>query len=365
MNKIFFSSLLLSSALTVAAKETVTVNVTVDCGTITRELIIKPVGTDPMRGGFPTLSVFPYSTTITTDHISKYELLDIGEIKTKGMTSLFGEFLTEDGATVNLHVTGNQVIVTSDGPEFRKQATMDSVKEARFRAAYEAIKNFDDPVRAGEMKDSLMSEYQKWKLDYLASYPMISFLLDLEEELTSFRHESRHTLRKLKLYHDVYAGLYPGHPAHAAIAAGEAKGLQMTGGPYHPYFARTLQGEKVNSESMLGKGGHTLVICWATWCPSCRREAIETIDMVKTYTDRGLTVFALAREFGSTDNLKAAIEADKYPWPTLVDLDDEFGVFDKHGASSSAMFLIGPDSTILDTPFSPDDLKEALARLMP
>lgn len=365
MKKFLFSSLVLAWAMTATAKETATVNVTVDCDTITRELVIKPRGTDPKGEDYPKPRTFPYSTTITTDNICKYELLDFGEIMAKGRTSLFGEFMIEDGATINLHVDGDKVTVTSDGPEFRKQATMDSIQAAKFMPAYEAIEKITDPVRAEQMNDSLMAEYKEWKLDYQARNPMIAFLLDLENRLTSFRHEgSLQTLSMLKLYHDVYASLYPGHPAHAAIAAAEVRGLQMTGGPYHPYPARTLQGEKVSSESMMGKG-HTLVICWATWCPSCREEAIEIIDIVKPYTERGLTVFGLTREFGSTDNLKAAVEADKYPWPTLVDLDDEFGLFDKHGASSSAMFLISPDGIIAATPLSPSDLKKALSEQMP
>ena len=75
-------------------------------------------------------------------------------------------------------------------------------------------------------------------------------------------------------------------------------------------------------------------------------------------------MFSLAREFKSTDNLKSAIEKDRYPWETLVDLDDEFKVFEQHGATSSALFLLDPDHKIIATPFSVEELDATLQKYL-
>jgi hypothetical protein len=51
-------------------------------------------------------------------------------------------------------------------------------------------------------------------------------------------------------------------------------------------------------------------------------------------------VFSLAHEFKSTDVMRKAVERTDYPWPCLVDLDDEFGVFKKHGTVNSAWIIV-------------------------
>ena len=76
--------------------------------------------------------------------------------------------------------------------------------------------------------------------------------------------------------------------------------------------------------------------------------------------EAGLNVFALTREFENTDKVRDAVEKDKYPWPTLVDLDNEFQVFDLHGATSSAAFLINHEGEIVFTGLCQEEVKEAL-----
>ena len=152
---------------------------------------------------------------------------------------------------------------------------------------------------------------------------------------------------------------YPGHPAHLHIAENENAGLQIYGGRYHDFNIRTLEGEKVRAYDYI-KPRYNLVILWASWCAPCRKEAREIAEFIDLYMKQGLNVFALTREFKNTDALKKAIEKDKYPWPTLVDLDDEFHVFDRHGATSSAVFLINPESKIIFSDTGTDKVKAIL-----
>jgi len=67
-------------------------------------------------------------------------------------------------------------------------------------------------------------------------------------------------------------------------------------------------------------------------------------------------------KFKSIDAMRKAVERNSYPWPCLVDLDDEFGVFKKHGTANSALFLIDRDGTIIAVPNSVEELEQQLKK---
>jgi hypothetical protein len=56
-------------------------------------------------------------------------------------------------------------------------------------------------------------------------------------------------------------------------------------------------------------------------------------------------------------------ERHAFPWPCFVDLDDEFGVFHKHGTQNSALFFIDHDGTIIAVPNSVEELKAKLKEI--
>ena len=74
-------------------------------------------------------------------------------------------------------------------------------------------------------------------------------------------------------------------------------------------------------------------------------------------------MFSPAHEFKSTETIRKAVERNGYPWPCLVDLDDEFGVFHKHGTQNSALFLIDRNGTIIAVPNSVEELKAKLVEI--
>jgi thiol-disulfide isomerase/thioredoxin len=107
-----------------------------------------------------------------------------------------------------------------------------------------------------------------------------------------------------------------------------------------PHFsARTLDGEKLTSDSLKGKV--VLIEFWATWCPYCKRDepAIETV--IKDFERQGLVVLAVdmgeprrkvkkyldvsprtAKIVLAEDTTLAAIcEAKAYPLYILIDRD--------------------------------------------
>lgn len=360
MVKSYVIVMLLCGAMAAMAKEKAHIIVKAAEGVTPTELAILKDSDDPAKSPYRTkLDNGIYEIDIETDLIESYEVTDWTQLSTDGSTSRFAHFLIEDGAEISVTLYDDRIEAVSTGSE---QLAMDRMKELEmeiFMPRAEEIEKIEDENKASEMYRQLLDEKNQWERDYYARNPMISFLLDLDYRLSHHTYNDHRLMGYIKLYNDNYKDKYPGHPAHQNIEKNLNSGLQIYGGTYHDYDVRTLEGEKVRASDYL-KPGYNLVICWASWCAPCRRECQEIAAFIDPYIKKGLNVFALTREFHNTDAVKEAVEKDKYPWPTLVDLDNEFHVFDLHGATSSAVFLIDPEGKIIFSDLDPDEVKAAL-----
>ncbi len=352
--------MLLYGTMTTMAKEKAHIIVKAAEGVTPTELVISKYSEDPANSPYRTnLETGIYELDIVTDLIESYKITDWTQLSTDHRTKRVVQFLIEDGAEIILTLYDNRIEAVSTGQE---QLAMDRMKELEietFKPKAEEIKKIEDEKAASEKYRQLMDEKDQWKRDYYARNPMISFILDLDNRLTPHTFNDHRLMDYIKIYNDHYSERYTGHSAHKSIAKNLNSGLQIYGGTYHDYDVRTLDGEKVRAYDYL-KPGYNLVICWASWCAPCRRECQEIAAFIDPYLKKGLNVFALTREFNNTDAVRDAVEKDQYPWPTLVDLDNEFGVFDRHGAASSALFLIDPEGKIVFADFGPDKVKAAL-----
>ena len=161
----------------------------------------------------------------------------------------------------------------------------------------------------------------------------------------------------LTLYHDKLTNYYPGHPIHEQIATAETAYRLQPGKPYIDYMVRNTDGQLVPI-STLTKGKVALIDLWASWCGPCRRHSIAMIPIYEKYKDKGFTVIAIARE-SNREDMENAAKKDGYPWPSLLELNDENQVWRKNGAGNAggAMYLIDRDGTILSTSTDAEELE--------
>ena len=344
---------------------------TVAEGTTSVELRIYRDGEDPKDSTLrPVLKNGHFECDVEDAQIERWHIVDFGEVMEKGMTLRSGEFFVEDNATVTILLDGDKFDIQSTGKEYQAWHAMEQAAEEKFMSAYEtldenATPHSDQQSENDKQKmEELEKEYHQWTLDYYKAHPMLGFLFELDGRLKGFHFNDTGISAMLDIYHSQYTTLYPDHPVHQRIAEQESVGYQICGRKYNDYDIRTMGGQQVRASEYY-KDKLTLVICWASWCSPCIRDACDIIPIYSEYRNRGLNVFSLAHEFKSTDAMRKAVERHAFPWPCLVDLDDEFGVFKKHGTANSALFLIDRNGTIIDVPNNVDELKAKLEEIFP
>lgn len=292
----------------------------------------------------------------------------------------FALFLVEND-TVRISITpddeGARLDVVAGGPEQEKWLEMQRMSKGLFGQEAEMIESKLDSLEDNDLldtpegrklvqaHDSLKARIDAWMKAYKADHPMLYGLLYLEVGMLYAYDDINEARPYLDEYHQLYEHLFPKHPAHRRIALKEL-GLQLQ--PGQPYFndyeAATADGEKVSVGSLY-RGRVTLIIMWASWCNSCRGHAKLLIPLYEKYHDAGLNVVAIAREW-NMNSFRLAMERDKYPWPSLVDYQDRFGVWEKHAKKngSGKFLLIDRDGTILSTSFDAQELEPIIKKAL-
>ena len=68
---------------------------------------------------------------------------------------------------------------------------------------------------------------------------------------------------------------------------------------------RTLDGKRVELNTLLGQSKPVVLNIWATWCGPCRQEIPHLVDLAKEHSKDGLIVIGLTYEDFKEKNIKA------------------------------------------------------------
>ena len=283
-----------------------------------------------------------------------------------------------------VEVIDNQIDDESHRAEFYKADFISTVTKARSLNVDSLPQTYVDSIRqvydyymqnerarytdAGwqlrQRRDSITANLVPFRFAYDAEHPMLWTLYDVLDAIQALKDADNYVNFDksqfepyLTFYHDKLFSYYPGHPIHEQIATAETAYRLQPGKPYIDYMVRNTDGQLVPI-STLTKGKVALIDLWASWCGPCRRHSIAMIPIYEKYKDKGFTVIAIARE-SNREDMENAAKKDGYPWPSLLELNDENQVWRKNGAGNAggAMYLIDRDGTILSTSTDAEELE--------
>lgn len=139
----------------------------------------------------------------------------------------------------------------------------------------------------------------------------------------------------------------------------------LQGNPYTNIISQDPGGNTVELANYVGKGKYVLLNFWASWCPDCRKEMPELVELYAAYKDKNFEMvgYSLDKE---KDAWIKGIEALNITWPQISDCD----FWNSQGAKLYAVqfipqtVLINPEGTIIERGLDIATLKEKLINLI-
>ena len=127
----------------------------------------------------------------------------------------------------------------------------------------------------------------------------------------------------------------------------------------------TIDGEKIALQTLRGKP--TLLTFWATDCPGCIKEIPHLKALHRDYTDKGVSIIAVAMYYDRPDNVIAMSKQKQLPYKIALDPMAEASKAFGDVRLTPTTFLIAPDGSIAMQKlgeFDEDDMRARLDHML-
>lgn len=122
----------------------------------------------------------------------------------------------------------------------------------------------------------------------------------------------------------------------------------------------TIQGEEITLNDV---DGPVVLNFWATWCPPCRHEIPDLIEIQNEYGDRGLTLVGVSRDEEGASVVEPFAEDMEINYPIVVEKDDQLEEALGTVYALPTTVLISPDGMVTHSImglFDMDSLRDQL-----
>ena len=139
----------------------------------------------------------------------------------------------------------------------------------------------------------------------------------------------------------------------------------LPGNQYTNIVSKNPEGNTDELANYAGKGKYVLLDFWASWCPDCRKEMPEIVELYAAYQDKNVEIVGYSLDRDKEDWIKG-IETLNMTWPQLSDCD----FWNSQGAKLYVVqfipltILINPEGIIIEKGLEIEKLKEKLAGLI-
>ena len=138
-----------------------------------------------------------------------------------------------------------------------------------------------------------------------------------------------------------------------------------SGHPYTNIVSKSPMGKPIELADYVGKRKYVVLNFWASWCPDCRKEMPELVEMYAAYKDKNFEIVGYSLD-QNKDTWVKSIETLNIVWPQMSDCD----FWDSQGAKLYAVqaipltILINPEGNIIERGLDIATLKKNLAGLL-
>ena len=264
----------------------------------------------------------------------------------------------------SIKVSGSEDTAKLEAYEkFRKESLDRLVVSIRDRIA--AITDARDPsaqaelARLGDLeivnydrhKDELIDFVQKTMPDSIAAYA------------TTIRWDGGHNLPVLESIVQSFASKHPGLAVTKRIQEKlELIKSNTVGGTVADISMPDSSGRQIKLSSIKAK--FILIDFWASWCPPCRRESPDLVELYGKYKSRGFEIYGVSLDSERSLWLNA-IGTDKRTWPNVSTLQEYEtpAAFDYSITALPANFLIDSERKVIARNLRTHELRAKLESL--
>ena len=139
----------------------------------------------------------------------------------------------------------------------------------------------------------------------------------------------------------------------------------VPGNTYKDIISKDPNGNEIALSEYAGKGKYVLLDFWASWCPPCREEMPNLVNLYEKYKDKNFEIVGYSLD-QKENAWKNGIEKMNMTWPQMSDCEywDSPAVKLYAIQSIPCIILIDPEGKIIERGLNVDDLTKKLEHLI-